>query len=1731
MKVDEIKLVEEEKIKFSKKFFILMNLLISNQHNSYFEYYIFLLIFSLQMITSFFSENIKAYDIENNISDKILNIIEKIVRGAEILKEDKNFFDIFIYMITIYLIIFITLFLHVILNTSFYDYYNLKHKIINYMIKINMFILFNIINSIFFLQLCFDNDINLNLNKNYCTQKNNIALFILSFIDMIIINIITFLELIFYTNSFFVESNPYSHIISFYDFLLFSINLILTITLNLIEEFKKTFFFVLNIILGLFLIYYFILLMPYTNSKNNFIWLNIISFYTFTGIYSFIFNYIDLSEKGLFLIISLIIICFIIKSYFQMFENKLFNKTPFYLISNNYYLLYYIREIYYKVIELENYNKKSKNFLIGIIQLHMIECPNAECITKNKNKLYLPITKEWSDRNKAFILDKIFLKFFTISVFEYFIKKNYYCPQMIIDISLYYLNVIGNYCKSFEYYQKVKYMKLNILEYFSFKRLEIKLKYKLNERMNKNEKECNNISKINFSLYFKYRNLSYSLYKEIFNDINLNIKFWNNYEEKKDILDFNKLFLIVDGIQKSKKKVEQIWDNLFAIYTGLNNEYELYLDYIENINDDNNLKRYLETIGKKSVEDFNFDKNYYNILFSSETGICLLTKDGIIKKVNKRFCDIFKCDYNYIIHSKINKFMPKLIKLNHDNFLNNFNNNYHKKIVDKEIFTYALTEDKFLIKISKITRIFPVLNNSLYFMALINIEKIEDIILIDNEFNIDGMSELLYKKLKLKSINLLFEYSIPFYVICKKFINFYKIFLKGQKNNVDDNNKNIFNDSFYSKSNINDLIIEEKNFGEKDFQENNFEINENMELEYEIKIPRFLNILSRITSLSPEKQKDFFLGSYRDNEILLEKKQSIQISNIKQKYKLSDKLNILSLNPDCLTPCVSKKINVPKINLNIINIPYNEEKDDNIDIYEDCLKKLKLSKEYFFSDNYEYLEMLIDKETIGENIKKIKFNFTFQKINFGDNYYYFLIRCIDNKDEDNFDSNSEMNLKSTNINNIIKNKICEFISLFEIKEKDIDIFKLNEKNFLAIKNKDNQFQILLERSLKNMNLYSRVHGVKNVNNELLDENASQTSNSSYNNNLSRIEKINEKKNLIHKQKKFNFLEKFKKIPLFWLLISIIFAFLIYNNFFILSEESQQLSIFNSEFYLMILYITQIQNSFIDIYYLFINQNNNFIINNYLGSNENYFNFLSQNIIDNYKFSLNLINNYEKNIHIYINKKKINAWYPIYNNFYFNFNINTFENMPFIEKESLFNAFSFCKMIKNNSINYDSLSENEKDEIVYNRYQIIEILYNYLMPILYSFLPNFLANFLQYNKDLKKSIVLTIIVYSFITFIIIILIEIILFKGMFNINQGFIKVDKIPKNMVSNVITKLENFKIFHQNKFEFENNINTKKNKNNQKEINIRKIKSEEEEDNNKEDLNLINKNVNSNGFSFDSKKIKRINIVYQIQKLVLFMLLNVSGMMIILYLNINILIERNSSIIYGETYMNQILLELSTRFLTLKCIIIKCKYNSILELNLVEYSYKNIFIKSLKNFPYLHNFYYNKYLSDICLTIYEINSDKYINCKNNDILISMNNSIALFEVFNFSMNEIYELYMKNLHDNELYDGLDIFNLSNYNNLIRNYYNHLLPIAISQKDAFEKGYEDEKNKRIKHFLILGVIWLILIIYFLFYSQTKFLNKMKKIIITSMYFIKVIPTNYILNTPDLENWLENINISK
>ena len=93
---------------------------------------------------------------------------------------------------------------------------------------------------------------------------------------------------------------------------------------------------------------------------------------------------------------------------------------------------------------------------------------------------------------------------------------------------------------------------------------------------------------------------------------------------------------------------------------------------------------------------------------------------------------------------------------------------------------------------------------------------------------------------------------IPFYVICKKFVNFYKIFLQGKKQDIrEKKNKNSSSvitlddlssndeDSEKGKEKENPLK-NSKNLEVEKQVHDNIEINENIELEYEIRLPQFL---------------------------------------------------------------------------------------------------------------------------------------------------------------------------------------------------------------------------------------------------------------------------------------------------------------------------------------------------------------------------------------------------------------------------------------------------------------------------------------------------------------------------------------------------------------------------------------------------------------------------------------------------------------------------------------------------------------------------------------------------------------------------------------------------------------------------------------------------------------------------------------------------------------------------
>ena len=129
MKKEKIKLFESDELTLKERFLIFMNLLVNNQSESRIESIIFFTIFYLQTISSFFSPQIKIFDSEKYTSDNILMNLEKIIRFKEIVVNDKDDFELFIYICAIYLIIISSYIMFILYKTNRECLYSISYYI------------------------------------------------------------------------------------------------------------------------------------------------------------------------------------------------------------------------------------------------------------------------------------------------------------------------------------------------------------------------------------------------------------------------------------------------------------------------------------------------------------------------------------------------------------------------------------------------------------------------------------------------------------------------------------------------------------------------------------------------------------------------------------------------------------------------------------------------------------------------------------------------------------------------------------------------------------------------------------------------------------------------------------------------------------------------------------------------------------------------------------------------------------------------------------------------------------------------------------------------------------------------------------------------------------------------------------------------------------------------------------------------------------------------------------------------------------------------------------------------------------------------------------------------------------------------------------------------------------------------------------------------------------------
>ena len=1785
----EISLFQNDFLSMKEKFYIFMDLLITNQVSSQTECIIFISISYLQIISGFFAEQVGVFNSEYT-SDKILFYLERLFRLSDLFIDKYSEFKIIIICILVILIIFSIYFFILFSKTKINSLYTYKELFINYFFKCFIYIGYNMILDLVFSNFCFgENQTNPFFKGVSCKIKDNLEIVIISLILLIITIVLIFCIQIFYFDSHFLSNSFYARISCYYEIYLSLNSIIYSIFLIEAQFLSKEIFLIYNLIISsIFMNFYLKYYLFYDSIINTISGLFHI-LYLWTSIFCLIFAYINFEEKGVIYLVSSSALLYFYFSLKIRFEEKIFLDTPFYKIKNKAHFLYYIKNILDKINHIKE-NPEEKAILGGIMHMHSLECPNPNCISKHKERLYLPMTNEWSDRTKPNVEDKVFLMNFIIIIMNYFIGINVYSPDMLINLSFYYLEIIGNYCLSIYYYRKAKQMKLTLQEQFSLKRLKIRISKALTEKLKSPNEECSSIEDLNVTIYFKYTDLSEKFIDEINNDINLSLEFWRIFEknqiDSKAQIDYNEVFSLTNKIRMTKEKIENFWIELIKIYNGVNDLFNLYSEYVEQIIDDDLKKRDLEEIKRKN-DNFSeqLSQNYYSILFNKETGIIIANgdkgKEGLIEKTNSEAENIFKYKANELKGKNLNVLMPKIYSKVHINFMKKYYDIGEKIAIDKnDLKTFGKDKENSIIMIKIIIKLFPILNENIYFIGIISKENIDDIIFIDSNFNIQGASSKIMKILKLNN-NLLFQDNeIPFYVICKQFVNFYKIFLQGKKQNEKENKKSqsILIDSQINEDDEENEIINKKRGNDKKELQENIEINENIELEYEILLPQFLREYSDSSRQTINKEKinimvkqDSFyepddsninesIDESGESDLLVteneknnfdyvnEKKSNKNIvrNNINTPISNSD-LNTNNPTPTpniTPTPAMNTNSNKKKTqnknnrdsittiieNNTLLNSKIEEYKEE----YKKFTEKIKKYRDLFESKHFTELNDFIDRNNNNNNSQVFKFNFTFDRIKIGHQDMAYLIRCIDNKIDGVNDDEESIDNADPKITQYKKEKADSIKPLYEIFDEEKKNIMAQTTNFYTLSVANKTFQNLLDLCRQDINKMSMVHGQKK--DEIMDdENSSQTSQTGFNSDLVRKERIEEiKANLLNNISNFYTL-KYIKISVFLIsLFTVLYGIIYLILFSQIYNDLKEVNKLNIDLFLISSWLTSLTGTLISLrtMYLRVEQKENYTFNSFIDDNEEYFNTMKIKCFCLYNNITTSFGNFEHKIGKYLNKDKFDLfWSKEKKKYYYN-DLIDYEPFPAIISQILSNVNSILFNQYFNLNNFFPSTDDSKNLFEYINYNIIENSYNILIPSQYLKIQNIPSLLKNYNGSSRNILFVFLLIYAFLMVIFCVFYSLLIFLTNENMGEGLKKISKIKLDKIEETIKKIEDFNEVLKDFIQLERKslmgigVYEKSNI----DMTVSKIHYEYFNED-----SSMNSSSGINGFNSEQKisiSLKVLTSAY-LQTGMLFCIL--CACLIPIYLLTNYTVISSNKLIDIENYFFGKIIVSGASLLKIKCKLSECQILQELDYSgIVSTDNFQKIIQGISLFSKLSEFYNENYLLNVCKAVFIQTSEEYEDCLYNDLIKSANNADSLLK--------LTEEIVQNLNkDINIYEG-NYYNLSNgdyvefkkyylyesilFRNLEEIYYEFLVPISENFAQICLDSLNNYLKDKRKIVFLLTSIFFIMVISQCIYISFCFIKKVINLIGVSRCILKIIPTTLISTTQELEIWMED-----
>jgi CO dehydrogenase/acetyl-CoA synthase delta subunit len=172
-----------------------------------------------------------------------------------------------------------------------------------------------------------------------------------------------------------------------------------------------------------------------------------------------------------------------------------------------------------------------------------------------------------------------------------------------------------------------------------------------------------------------------------------------------------------------------------------------------------------------------------------------------------------------------------------------------------------------------------------------------------------------------------------------------------------------------------------------------------------------------------------------------------------------------------------------------------------------------------------------------------------------------------------------------------------------------------------------------------------------------------------------------------------------------------------------------------------------------------------------------------------------------------------------------------------------------------------------------------------------------------------------------------------------------------------------------------------------------------------------------------------------------------------------------------------------------------------------------------------LNDFYENKYISNICLVLYETNTEEYNTCISDKRIGESNSVEEVKHIVNQELGNIWREYELK-KDSENYTSFNEFSSSSYSLLeyINNeYLSKIINIYcdIIEKSNSEFGESIKNNIRSITVVMIIILWLICLYVIFFY-----INNLIHLLLISRCIFKIIPTRVINQTKDLEDWIDD-----